>query len=127
LIVYWQYQTMLFEFQKDGLLGDMYIDDEEVEHILNDQGKLGWELVNVTPVQEGLLAFLKKEIRPVVKQVRAEPVNVAATDEMDGQARMKSQEHVQVQDQELVRRPDKKRHKNPVKGENDLIGGIKIS
>lgn len=125
--MYWQYQTMLFEFQKDGLLGDKYIDDEEVENILNDQGKLGWELVNVTPLQEGLLAFLKKEIKPAAKQVRAEPVNVSAAGEKDGPERMKNRGHVHVQDQELVRRPDKKRQKNLAKGEGDLIGGIKIS
>jgi len=125
--VYWQYQTMLFEFQKDGLLSDKYIDDEEIENTLNDQGKLGWELVNVTPVQEGLLAFLKKEIRPVVKQVKAESFNALSTGEVKGQETTRNREHVQVQDRELVRRHDKKKQKNPAKGEDDLIGGIKIS
>ena len=57
----WQYQTILFEFQKDGLLGDKYVDDEEMEKILNEQGEQGWELVNVTAVQEGLLTFFKRE------------------------------------------------------------------
>ena len=27
----WQYQTVLFEFSKNGLLGDRYMDDEEIE------------------------------------------------------------------------------------------------
>jgi hypothetical protein len=58
--VQWQYRTILFEFQKDGLLGDKYVDDEEVERILNEQGEQGWELVSVTTVQEGLLTFFKR-------------------------------------------------------------------
>lgn len=56
----WQYRTILFEFQKDGLLGDKYVDDEEVERVLNEQGEQGWELVGVTTVQEGLLTFFKR-------------------------------------------------------------------
>ncbi|MHB8808810.1 MAG: DUF4177 domain-containing protein [Desulfobulbaceae bacterium] len=56
----WQYQTILFEFQKDGLLGDKYVDDEEMDKILNEQGEQGWELVSVTAVQEGLLTFFKR-------------------------------------------------------------------
>lgn len=56
----WQYQTILFEFQKDGLLGDKYVDDEEMDKILNEQGEQGWELVGVTAVQEGLLTFFKR-------------------------------------------------------------------
>jgi hypothetical protein len=118
---------MLFEFQKDGLLGDRYIDDEEIENILNDQGRLGWELVNVAPVQEGLLAFLKKEIKPVVKQVRMESANVSASGDKEGEERIKNQDQVQVQEGELVRRSEKKRQGNPAKGKDDLIGGIKIS
>lgn len=58
----WQYRTILFEFQKDGLLGDKYIDDDEVEEVLNQQGATGWELVGVSPVQEGLLSFFKRPI-----------------------------------------------------------------
>jgi hypothetical protein len=58
--VYWQYRTILFEFQKDGLLGDKYVDDEEVEKILNEHGEQGWELTSVTAVQEGLLTFFKR-------------------------------------------------------------------
>lgn len=56
----WEYRTILFEYHKDGLLGDKYIDDEQVEKVLNEQGEKGWELVGVTPVQEGLLSFFKR-------------------------------------------------------------------
>ena len=59
----WQYRTILFEFHKDGLLGDKYIDDEEVERTLNEQGLRGWELVSVSMIQEGLLAFCKRPLR----------------------------------------------------------------
>ena len=55
----WKYRTILFEFTKDGLLGDRYVDDEEMERSLNELGALGWELVNVTLLQDGLLAILK--------------------------------------------------------------------
>lgn len=70
--VNWQYRTILFEYQKDGLLGDKYIDDEEMEKILNEQGEQGWELVSVTSVQEGLLAFFKKVLLPARKQPAGE-------------------------------------------------------
>lgn len=124
--MYWQYQTIVFEFRKDGLLGDKYIDDEEVENILNEQGRLGWDLVSVTPVQDGLLAFLKKEIRPVVKQARVEPVSGTADDRQAREDTEKNRGPAIVRDSELVGRADRKQ-KNPVKGGNDMIGGIKIS
>lgn len=64
----WQYRTILFEFQKDGLLGDRYIDDDEMEQVLNEHGRKGWELVSVTPVQEGLLSFFKRTLQQPRKQ-----------------------------------------------------------
>jgi hypothetical protein len=72
-IVRWQYRTILFEFQKDGILGDKYIDDDEMEDVLNEHGQKGWELVSVTPVQEGLLSFFKREIQQVRRPVAARP------------------------------------------------------
>jgi len=68
--VNWQYRSILFEFQKDGILGDRYIDNDEMEKVLNEQGGKGWELVSVTPVQEGLVAFVKRPL----KEQRQEPV-----------------------------------------------------
>ena len=58
----WKYRTILFELTKDGLLGDRYVDDEEMEKTLNEMGALGWELVNVTLLQDGLLAILKRPV-----------------------------------------------------------------
>lgn len=56
----WEYKTILFEFSKDGLLSDRYVDDEEMENNLNQLGQQGWDLVNVSLLQDGLLAFLKR-------------------------------------------------------------------
>ncbi len=56
----WEYKTILFEFSKDGLLSDRYVDDEEMESNLNQLGQQGWELVNVSLLQDGLLAFMKR-------------------------------------------------------------------
>jgi hypothetical protein len=71
----WQYRTILFEFTKDGLLGDKYVDDEEMEKTLNQLGEKAWELVNVTLLQDGVLAFLKKPARQ--EMVIEEPVAAA--------------------------------------------------
>lgn len=125
--MYWEYQTILFEFRKDGLLGDKYIDDADVEHNLNQQGKLGWELVNVTPVQDGLLAFLKKEIRPVAGQQKAEPLERPVSEKAMQREKGKNRDFVRVQDGELVPGPGKKKPSPGIRGENDLIGGIRIS
>ncbi|PIE58410.1 MAG: hypothetical protein CSA33_03035 [Desulfobulbus propionicus] len=66
----WQYRTIVFEFVKDGLLGDRYIDDEEMETTLNEQGLSGWELVDVVMIQEGVLAVLKRaQEKPADSQV----------------------------------------------------------
>jgi hypothetical protein len=78
----WRYRTILFEFAKDGLLGDKYIDDEEVEKTLNELGTRNWELVSVSLLQEGLLAILKRpaeERTPLVSAVTMakEPVAVS--------------------------------------------------
>ncbi len=64
-MVCWRYRTIVFEFKKDGLLGNRFIDDEEVENTLNEQGCAGWELVSATMVQDGLLTLLKQpEAKP---------------------------------------------------------------
>ena len=56
----WEYKSLLLEFSKDGLLSDHYVDDEELERQLNQQGRQGWELVNVSLLQDGLLAVFKR-------------------------------------------------------------------
>jgi len=72
----WQYRTILFEFTKDGLLGDKYVDDEEMEKTLNQMGGQGWELINVTLLQDGVLGFLKKPVQQ--ERVFEEPMVAAS-------------------------------------------------
>ena len=43
ITVQWQYKTITVTFQKDGLLGEKYIDEDETEAILNEEGRRGWE------------------------------------------------------------------------------------
>lgn len=124
--MYWQYQTIIFEFRKDGLLGDKYIDDVEVENILNEQGNQGWELVSVTPVQEGLMAFLKKQYQPVVKRIGDEPLKGSTEKEEELEKVPYNKDNVFVKDGELVGRSGVKQRKMS-KGGDDHIGGIKIS
>ncbi|NLX18276.1 MAG: DUF4177 domain-containing protein [Desulfobulbus sp.] len=75
----WQYQTVLFEFTKDGLLGDKYVDDEEIEKALNQLGGRGWELVNVTLLKDGVLVFLKKPVHQE-RQVAEQPYIAGISD-----------------------------------------------
>lgn len=60
--MFWEYQTIIFEFTKDGLLGDKYVDDQDMQKTLNELGQTGWELVNALLLQDGVLTFLKREI-----------------------------------------------------------------
>ena len=117
----WLYRTILFEFQKDGLLGDRYIDDDEMENVLNEHGEKGWELVSVTPVQEGLLAFLKRPDQLAVrKSVTADkPV-----------ARAAKATPVSSTNQQSKPGPTEEGSATPSKNtgqKKDGIGGIKIS
>ncbi|MDO5675394.1 MAG: DUF4177 domain-containing protein [bacterium] len=84
----WEYKTVLFEFSKDGLLSDRYVDDEEMENNLNQLGQQGWDLVNVSLLQDGLLAFMKRpsgeapllaELSPKEETVPEIPQPVAAS------------------------------------------------
>lgn len=75
---------MLFEYQKDGLLGDKYIDDEQLEKTLNDQGNTGWELIAVTPVQEGLLAFFKRVRSQTQEQPARQEAHILESENMAG-------------------------------------------
>ena len=76
----WQYRTLLFEFTKDGLLGDKYVDDEEMEKTLNEMGRQGWELVNVALLQDGLLTFLKLPLDTGERGAQAAPAGHIAAE-----------------------------------------------
>ena len=123
--MYWQYRTILFEFQKDGILGDKYIDDDEMEDVLNEHGQRGWELVSVTPVQEGLLSFFKREIQQTRKPVTVKPGEPV-------EARVQQRTQAEVVSQKPLIRPKiiPAPVQNKVDKPNlkpDVVGGIKIS
>lgn len=79
----WQYKTILVEFQKDGLLGERYIDEDETEAVLNEEGRLGWELVTATLVPEGMMLFCKRELQPGQPQPDGELEEIEAAEAED--------------------------------------------
>lgn len=149
----WQYRTVLFEFTKDGLLGDRYVDDEEMEKTLNELGRQSWELVNVSLLQDGLLAFLKRAIEeetapqrvavPPRQEEQRPPINRAAsvepapavnpppppvenrTPQMGRQPLLHDPVPVEEPAQRRsFERPLRSRKEND---DNDFVGGIRIS
>ncbi len=58
----WGYKLIHYPLKKEGLLGDAFLDEEEVEQSLNQYGKSGWELVNVVETVEGLTAVFKQPL-----------------------------------------------------------------
>ena len=126
-VVQWQYRTILFELQKDGLLGDKYIDDEEVEALLNELGARGWELVNVTMIQEGLFAFCKRQVAEAAMVIQQEEVRqpaVANVETVDPEP--VSAETLQQHEREHIQRLDIKRRETMSGLDKDVIGEIKI-
>ncbi len=124
--VHWQYRTILFEFQKDSLLGDKYIDDEELETTLNEQGESGWELVAVTPVREGILSFFKKmneQAGPRVQLPAKDDGNQAPAAEIQPEV---TAEQLQREEKEHIRHLEQERRGGKLRQEQDLIGEIKI-
>lgn len=123
----WQYRTIVFEFSKDGLLGDKYLDDEVIEKTLNEQGAAQWELVNVTMIQEGLLAVLKRprgrsshggELQDSGEEP-APPIP-AETDRVTAR-------QIQQEEREHIQHLEQQRKQAMRQQERDLIGDIKIS
>ena len=138
----WQYRTILFEFTKDGLLGDKYVDDEEVEKTLNELGAQGWELVNVVLLQDGLLAFLKLGFGARARLMREEP-EADEAEEADDEVRTMappirqpykiierepvSDEEVQAEEREHCFNPGRQRQDALKKQEPDFFDYIRIS
>ena len=56
----WGYKTVHFSLKKDGLLGNSFLDEAEIEVTLNEYGKSGWELVSFMEVNDGLIAVFKQ-------------------------------------------------------------------
>lgn len=144
----WQYRTILFEFTKDGLLGDKYVDDEEMEKTLNEMGKKGWELVNVALLQDGLLTFLKlpriEEDAPAIRMtepvVHSEPADnnsltagpslhspVIGTAYPDSSRESITAERIQDEERTHIEDLERQRKDTMKQQEMDFIGGIRIS
>ena len=128
----WQYRTIVFEFQKDGLLGDRFIDDEEVEKTLNEQGREGWELVSATMIQDGLLTLLK---RPEEEGLETAGMRIspAVTEEpSSGRASAGEQEEeidigrIQEQEREHIRSLQEQRARAVREEQKRLFGEIRI-
>ena len=122
----WQFKTILFEFQKDGILGDRYIDDDEMEKVFNEQGRQGWELITVTPVQEGLISFFKRALPQIKKQAVVKPVEVAESMARSEASSVRPVLQKSVpREKTVVNQPNRQADKlSPQSGE---VGEIKIS
>lgn len=56
----WSYKTIHFELKKDSLLGSAFIDDSEMEEVLNEYGQAGWELVSLLETRDGVMGVFKQ-------------------------------------------------------------------
>lgn len=131
----WQYRTVLFEFTKNGLLGDKYVDDEEMEKTFNEMGAQGWELVNVVLLQDGLLAFLKiatdneiereREQQPVVEMASAAPVS--RSEQALGARETMRIEEIETEEREHILNLERQRREAMDRRERDLFDDIRIS
>ena len=139
----WQYRTNLFEFTKDGLLGDKYVDDEEMEKTLNELGRQEWEMVSVSLLQDGLLVFLKRPAQEdaevaveqswVAEPVMSPVIEPVMPSMIEPQPAVFSRDsitasQIQPEEREDIRNFDRQR-KSPSrsKEEMDFVGDIKIS
>ena len=130
IIMMWQYRTIIFEFAKDGLLGERYIDDEEMENTLNEQGSMGWELVSAVMVQEGVLAVLKRTGTKVVSE-KAHTTPLASPHEADRSSATRQEtittEQVRLQEQEHIQSLGDQQKQEAAEHRHHHIGDIKIS
>lgn len=132
----WQYRTILFEFTKDGLLGDKYVDDEEMEKTLNEMGRQGWELVNVALLQDGLLTFLKLPLDAAERGLQTAAKGPGNADKPAGREPIfvgpPPQERLAPEDEDdwdfgEERQPQPRPQPAGKKQEDDFIGGIRIA
>ncbi|MCF6186273.1 MAG: hypothetical protein L3J49_02190 [Desulfobulbaceae bacterium] len=126
----WQYRTIIFEFQKDGLLGDRFIDDEEMETTLNEQGRAGWELISATMVQDGILTLFKRPDRhpglDTEPEEASRAVEIGAETGADDRETF-SAEHIQQQEREHIRTLEQQRRQVMEEQEQFMVGDIKIN
>ncbi len=130
-MIHWQYRTIVFEFQKDGLLGDRFIDDEGVENTLNEQGRNGWELVSATMIQDGLLTLLKRPAAGTDMDRAVDPVQGNASVEQapsatDSQKKATSAVSLQQQEKAYIEDLERRRKQAMEQREQCLVGEIRI-
>ncbi|RUM35914.1 MAG: hypothetical protein DSY57_06365 [Desulfobulbus sp.] len=130
-MIHWQYRTIVFEFQKDGLLGDRFIDDEGVENTLNEQGRNGWELVSATMIQDGLLTLLKRPAAGTDMDRAVDPVQENASVEQapsstDSQQKATSAVSLQQQEKAYIEDLERRRKQAMEQREQCLVGEIRI-
>ncbi|MBU0943890.1 MAG: DUF4177 domain-containing protein [Proteobacteria bacterium] len=58
----WSYKTVRFGLKKEGILGNAFLDESEIELSLNEFGKFGWELVSFMEVQDGVIGVFKQPL-----------------------------------------------------------------
>jgi hypothetical protein len=125
----WQYRTIVFEFQKDGLLGDRFIDDEGVEKTLNEQGRAGWELVSATTIQDGLLTLFKRPDQQndcKAKIKTAEPAAGPRSIPGPFEEKTFTAGELQQQEREHIRALEQQRKQAMKEQEKCMVGEIKI-
>ena len=130
-MIHWQYRTIVFEFQKDGLLGDRFIDDEGVEKTLNEQGHNGWELVSATMIQDGLLTLLKRRKTETDLHISIDPVRKNETVERPqspaaSKEEVTSAKSLQQQEKAYVEGLERQRKQAMEQREQCLVGEIRI-
>ncbi len=58
----WSYKTVHYDLKKEGLLGNSFLDESEIELSLNQYGKAGWELISLLETLDGLIAVFKQPL-----------------------------------------------------------------
>ncbi len=86
----WSYKTTHFSMKKEGILGNAFLDEAEIEATLNEFGLAGWELVSLMEVNDGLIAVFKqpfsKNIAPVYETTHGDALQQSQNvTEMPGQ------------------------------------------
>ncbi|MGL1930140.1 MAG: DUF4177 domain-containing protein [Desulfotalea sp.] len=61
----WEYKNIFYPLKKEGLLGDQILDEVELEQTFNEYGFLGWELISVMNMQNGVVAIFKRVIKEI--------------------------------------------------------------
>ena len=126
----WSYKTLHFCLKKDGLLGNSFLDEDELEITLNDYGRSGWELVSLMEVTDGVIAVFKQPFgyglpdleedpiqkeQPVRKEILETPVGMGGTGE--------NPDYIPLEQQEPIEKISEK--KNAISDERD-VGAIRI-